>query len=419
MLTSNGHALGTLCVIDRVPRDLDQNAQLALEALARQVMAQLELRRHIRKLEEIQGALRESEERFDLAIRGTNDDIWDWMDVKQDAEWWSPRFYHLLGYEHNEFPSSLSKFKELLHPDDHERTFQVVRDHFERSEPFDLEYRLRTKSGEYQWFQGRGNTVRDEVGRPLRMAGSIQDITERKQRESEIVRQGAELARSNSDLEQFASVAAHDLQEPLRMVSGYAQLLEKRYAGKLDADADEFIAYAVDGANRMQTLIRDLLEYSRVGRGERHIAMFESDEIVRKAVQNLHTLIEETHAQILRDALPKVRGDAVRLIQVFQNLFANAIKFRDPSTSPRIQVWGEQRESAWIFSVQDNGIGIDPVYGTKIFDVFQRLHGRTQYSGTGIGLAICKRVVEDHGGQIWVESVPGQGSKFFFTIACR
>ena len=183
LVTKEGHALGTLCVIDRVSRDFDQKAQDALQALARQVMAQLELRRLISSRQAVLEALRESEERFDLAIKGTNDGIWDWMDITQDAEWWSPHFYHLLGYHANEVPASQSKFKEFLHPDDRERTFQAVQDHFEKSEPFDLEYRLRTKSGEYRWFRGRGNTVRDEVGRPLRMAGSIQDITVRREAE--------------------------------------------------------------------------------------------------------------------------------------------------------------------------------------------------------------------------------------------
>ena len=181
-------------------------------------------------------------------------------------------------------------------------------------------------------------------------------------------------------LQQFAAIASHDLQEPLRMVSSYTQLLGQRYAGKLDADADEYITFAIDGANRMQTLIRDLLEYSRVGQGSPHMAMIDSHESLNQALKNLNTLIGERKAKIVTDGLPLLQADATRLTQVFQNLLANAIKFCDPSTTPCITICAEPRERHWFFSVQDNGIGIKSAHVTKIFDVFHRLHNRKAYS---------------------------------------
>lgn len=249
------------------------------------------------------------------------------------------------------------------------------------------------------------------------MAGSIQDITDRKEKERQITQHQMELARSNEDLQQFASVASHDLQEPLRMVSSYTQLLQKRYAGKLDEDADQFIEYAVDGANRMKRLIRDLLEYSKVGKGSKTMAMIDSENVVREAMKNIQQLVDERHAQIRWKHLPNIRCDVTRLILVFQNILGNAIKFCEPSITPCITVHAETREVHWLFSIQDNGIGIQSDYTSRIFEVFQRLHTRESYGGTGIGLAICKRIVESHGGQIWVESMLGQGSTFFFTVA--
>ena len=226
---------------------------------------------------------------------------------------------------------------------------------------------------------------------------------------------GRELRRSNAELEQFAYVASHDLQEPLRMVTSYLQLLERRYKANLDQDASDFIAFAVDGAARMQTLIQDLLTYSRVGtRG----ADFESTDcraVLDQALQNLEVAIAESDAEISSGPLPSLSADASQLAQLLQNLIGNAIKFRGESP-PRVQVEASQRDDDWLFSVQDNGIGIDPQYSDRIFQVFQRLHGIGQYPGTGIGLAVCKKIVERHRGTIWVESQPDAGATFFFTI---
>ena len=224
----------------------------------------------------------------------------------------------------------------------------------------------------------------------------------------------AELGRSNADLQQFAYVASHDLQEPLRMVSSYTQLLARRYKGKLDPDADEFIAFAVDGATRMQQLIQDLLAYSRVSTGGRQFKPTSAETALGYALDNLRYVMKESGAVVTHDPLPTVMGDQKQLEQLFQNLLSNAIKFRGHEP-PRIHV-SARTDANWLFSIRDNGIGLDPQYGDRIFVIFQRLHNRQEYSGTGIGLAICKKIVERHGGRIWVESEPGKGATFYFTI---
>jgi signal transduction histidine kinase/PAS domain-containing protein len=230
--------------------------------------------------------------------------------------------------------------------------------------------------------------------------------------------QSQEMARSNADLEQFAYVASHDLQEPLRMVASYLQLLERRYRGQLDDTADEFIAYAVDGATRMQTLINDLLDYSRVDSRGKSLVLISCSAVLARAIANLQPAIEAANATLTCAALPEIMADATQLTQLFQNLISNALKFH--SDQPlHIHVSAQHRADAWLFSVQDNGIGIDSEYADRIFLIFQRLHSRGEYPGTGIGLAICKKIVERHGGNIWVESQPGQGSTFYFTIPDR
>jgi signal transduction histidine kinase len=225
----------------------------------------------------------------------------------------------------------------------------------------------------------------------------------------------ADLARSNTELEQFAYVASHDLQEPLRMITGYTSLLAKRYRGKLDGDADEFIGYATDGAKRMHALINDLLTYSRVGTRGKEFSPTDCEAVLQATLAALRPAIEESNAVVAHDPLPTVTADATQLGQLFQNLIGNGIKYRD-SKPPVIQVSSKREGSQWLFSVRDNGIGIDPKYAERIFVIFQRLHNREDYPGTGIGLTVCKKIVERHGGRIWVESQPGQGATFYFTI---
>jgi light-regulated signal transduction histidine kinase (bacteriophytochrome) len=244
------------------------------------------------------------------------------------------------------------------------------------------------------------------------------EITERKRAQEKLKRLVTDLERSNWELNQFAKVASHDLQEPLRMVASYTQLLEKRYKDKLDSDAKEFIGFAVEGATRMQRLINDLLAYSHVGTRDKPFEVTDCYSVLGQAIANLRPGIEANHAIIANDDLPSVMVDASQMVQLFQNLIGNAIKFCG-ERSPRIHVSARQKGDEWVFSVQDNGIGIESQYKEKIFVVFQRLHAPEEYPGTGMGLAICKKIVERHGGRIWVDSESGKGSTFYFTIPVR
>lgn len=224
-----------------------------------------------------------------------------------------------------------------------------------------------------------------------------------------------ELSRSNAELEQFAYVSSHDLQEPLRMISSYLQLLQKRYQGNLDEKADKYIYFAVDGAARMQVLINDLLEFSRVTTRAKEPEPTNCEFILNQVQSDLEIYAKENKATISHDPLPEVMADSSQLGQVFQNLIANGIKFHGEE-APKIHISVEKKEREWLFSVHDNGIGIDPQYSEKIFEVFKRLHKKEDYPGTGIGLAICKKIVERHGGRIWVESELGKGATFYFTL---
>jgi PAS domain S-box-containing protein len=268
---------------------------------------------------------------------------------------------------------------------------------------------------------------KNEAGEVQGVFAAARDITERKRAEEElshyrehleelVTQRTDELSRSNRDLEQFAYAASHDLQEPLRMISGYLQLLSDRYKGQLDEKADKYIDYSVDGAARMSVLIRDLLDYSRVNTRGEELRNVDCNKAFQSAMRNLDTAIKESGAAITHDSLPVLSADQTQLAQLFQNLVGNAIKFRSPERPPQIHVSVRKDQTHWIFRVQDNGIGFEQQYEDKIFMIFQRLHGRGQYPGTGIGLAICKRIIERHGGKIWADSEPDKGTSFFFTI---
>lgn len=248
--------------------------------------------------------------------------------------------------------------------------------------------------------------------------GLVSDITERRRVAQELERANEDLRRSNADLEQFAYVASHDLQEPLRMVTSYLNLLERRYKDKLDTDASEFIHFAVDGAQRMKGLIQDLLSFSRIGRQQVYIREVDVEPVLQAALQNLKAAIAEYQAEVTVESLPTVHGDPGLLTQVFQNLIGNAIKFHG-ERNPQITISAAQTGGEWVFSVKDNGIGIERVHEERIFRIFERLHAVEQYPGTGVGLAVSKKIVERHGGRIWVSSEVGRGSTFYFSIPVR
>lgn len=259
---------------------------------------------------------------------------------------------------------------------------------------------------------------RDPDGKVVGIVEDINDITERMKAERKLKRIMSELVRSNNELEQFAYIASHDLQEPLRMVSSYVQLLSMRYKGQLDSDADDFISFAVDGAMRMQELINDLLQFARVSTKGKTLKKVDLNNVMTKVLTDMRTAIDESGARITYDELPEVNADDVQMGQVFRNLIGNAIKFSG-TRRPLIEISVEKQRNNWIMTFSDNGIGIDPEYQDRIFIIFQRLHGIDEFEGTGIGLALTKKIIERHGGRIWVESIPGEGSSFFITLPSR
>jgi len=323
----------------------------------------------------------------------------------------NPAFEATLGFSRVELLAE--PFLNFIHPDDREATRVEIQGLAQGVPTHSFECRSRCKGGSYKWLLWNATPNLELDG----FYATGHDITERKQAEQNTKLLLAELNRSNKELEQFAYVASHDLQEPLRTVASYTQLLARRYKGRLDADADKFIAFAVDGANRMQRLIKDLLAYSRVGTRGKEFAPTDCTTAFDQALTNLKMAIEESRAVVTRGPLPTVIADKLQIGQLLQNMIGNAIKYHGDEP-PRVHVSAEKNgsENEWVFSVCDNGIGIDPQYAERIFVIFQRLHTREEYPGTGIGLAICKKIVERHGGRLWVESQLGSGATFHFTI---
>jgi PAS domain S-box-containing protein len=361
--------------------------------------------------------LRKSEATLRLAIEATGLGTFDFHPPTGELVWSDLAKLHLglppeaeVGYE---------VFLSGLHPDDRGRVENLVREALRSGSAGQHTLEFRTAGigdGKERWLAALGQVFHDEKGEPVRLVGTTLDITERKRAEAEREQLITELSRSNRELEQFAYVASHDLQEPLRMVASYVQLLEKKYRRQLDERAVLYMDFAVEGAVRMQKLIEGLLAYSRIGRAGETFKPVAGNELFARAVGNLAGAIEEQRAEVTRDELPIVVGDEPLLVQLLQNLIGNGIKYRQPGEAPRVHVAARRQEGAWLFAVRDDGIGIEPEYFDRIFEIFQRLHTRGEYPGTGIGLALCKRIVERHHGRIWVESTPGRGATFLFTI---
>ncbi|MFC4437863.1 MULTISPECIES: PAS domain-containing protein [Natrialbaceae] len=358
------------------------------------------------KLEKTIRELRESEERLRLALKAGEMGTWELDLQTEESPVRSPHHDRIFGYEEPLDDWDFETFLEHVHPDDRvdvERRFEGA---FETGE-WEFDCRITRADGEQRVIAAQGVFYYDE-GEPVRAVGVVQDVTEQKAHERQ-------LEKSNQRLEQFAYAASHDLQEPLRMVSSYLSLIERRYGGELDDDAEEFLEFAVDGADRMREMVDGLLEYSRVDTQGDPLEPVDLASLVENVREDLQMQIAESDAQITTEDLPPVMGDDSQLRQVFQNLISNAIAYSG-TEPPRIHIEADRRGRKWMLSVRDEGIGIDPDNQDRVFEVFQRLHSRENHSGTGIGLALCQRIVERHDGRIWVDSEPGEGSTFSFTL---
>jgi PAS domain S-box-containing protein len=356
----------------------------------------------------------ESHERLNLALQASGVCTWSWH-VEDGRFIWDDFTHPLFGLHHGAFVGTYDGFRALVHSDDRERVHEEMQRAIAAGDTLQSSWRTVWPDGSIHDISARAKVLAAATDQQRRMTGVFWDITEQKIADAHLRSLVAELERSNKELEMFAYVASHDLQEPLRMVSSYTQLLERRYSAKLDDDARDFINFAVDGATRMQRLINDLLSFSRVGIRGKPLAPTDVAEVLGSVRVDLGVALEENGTLLTNDDMPEVMADSVQLAQLLQNLIGNAIKFHNGARS-HVHVHAAESAESWEFSVRDNGIGIEAEYFERIFVIFQQLHNKSAYPGTGIGLALCKRIVERHGGRIWVESEIGSGSTFFFTI---
>lgn len=368
--------------------------------------------------------VRKTTERYELVAKATSDAIWDWDMITHEVSRSGDGLQKLFGYNTEQASADNNFWSKHVHPDDLERVTESRRAMLEKTTEhfWEDEYRFERSNGTYAFVYDRGYVIRNKQGEAIRMIGSTQDISALKQSELKLQelnlaleKRASELATSNSELERFAYVASHDLQEPLRMVSSFLQLLDRQYTDKLDDKAREYINFAVGGAERMKRLILDLLSYSRVGTVTEAFQLVDMNQVAKNVVQIFESRFEKEAITLNLGTLPVIHGNATQLQQLMQNLIGNAIKYKS-DIPPHIEIGCLEESKRYIFFVKDNGIGINAKYFEKIFVVFQRLHPINNYSGTGIGLAICKKIVERHHGEIWVESEEGKGSTFFFSI---
>lgn len=379
--------------------------------------------KYLARLKNITEDLRHSNERYTVVTKATNNIIWDY-DFKKNQVLWGEALTRLLGYEqrinHNKW------WTDKIHPEDRKRVdekFEAFIKSGDNENWFD-EYRIVTESGEIKHMFDRGYLLFNKKGKPIRMIGSMEDISERKKYENhleelnlQINKRIEELAISNAELEQFAYVASHDLQEPLRMVTRFLSEIERKYNDRLDEKGKEYIHFAVDGAQRMRILILDLLEYSKVGKFDQKIEEINMNHLLEEISHYNEMALKENNATIIWDNLPTINNRKTPIQMVFQNLISNAIKYHKPGKPTKIQVSHIDLGSKWQFCVSDDGIGINPAFFEKIFIIFQRLHPKQEYTGTGIGLAICKKIIEAQGGKIWIKSEEEKGSQFYFTVS--
>ena len=363
----------------------------------------------------IEAALKKSERSLDEAQHISHIGSWEW-NIKTSDITWSKELYSIYGVDPNNFIPTLHSFADYLHPDDQEYVDKITEQIITEGKSVNFDFRIILDNGSIRILNTLAEISKfDKNGNPLRVVGTNQDITERKEIELKLNENIEKLAQSNKELEQFAYITSHDLREPLRMITSFLQLLERRYKDQLDQNANEFIGFAVNGAKRLDAMTNDLLKYSKITNEKRDIIPVNFEHVLEHTLTNLKVQIEENNAIITHDPLPTINGNEELKIQLFQNIIGNAIKYRSQKT-PKIHISAIKEKNQYIFSIKDNGIGMSPKHLEKIFTIFQRLHTQEEYEGTGIGLAIAQKIVHQQGGQIWAESEPRKGTTFYFTI---
>jgi PAS domain S-box-containing protein len=372
-----------------------------------------------RRVREQNIRLADSEYRWKFALEGADEGVWDW-DILSGEVFFSPRWKSMIGYEPDEFANTFAAWRDSLHPDDTERVLQTLSDYFDgKNKLYWVEFRMRCKDGRHKWILAKGMVVaHTPEGKPQRMLGTHVDIDKHKQIEQELRQSHDALLRSNVDLEQFAYSVSHDMRQPLRMVSGHLQFLERNLRESLDEDARQNLNFALEGAKRMDAMIVSLLEYSRVGRKTQQKSWIASDAVRDEVLQFVEPLAAQCQANIrCQGDWPILYASRDELSRLLQNLLVNALHYRQEYQAPVIDVSSEVSDGFWRLSVRDNGIGIDPGQFERLFQFFSRLQARQRFEGTGMGLALCRRIIEHHNGKIWVDSAgEGQGSCFTFEI---
>lgn len=369
-----------------------------------------------KELEETKKALKDREMIFNHIIESTFAGYFDWQ-IPENTEYLSPTFKKMFGYEDHEMESSPEAWQRIIFQEDLPKVFELFGAHVESKGkvPFDSELRYHHKNGSMVWVFCRGKVVEwDEQGNPLRMLGSHIDITNiKKVEETQLYVE--KLEQKNKELQQFAYVASHDLQEPLRTIISFTDLMMEQYGGSIDDSADTYLRFISNASNRMSDLVKGLLDYTRIGKNF-EVSEVNSDIVLKNVLDDLNTLITEKNVTFETKSLPIIQGLDTEIRSLFMNLITNAIKYKKKGENPFIRIGATEELDSWQFHVEDNGIGIEKAHLKRIFLIFQRLHNKDEYAGTGIGLAHCQKIVELHGGKIWVESTPSIGSTFYFTI---
>lgn len=376
-----------------------------------------ELKFHIdearQREEELTKALHRLNEAQYLSLIGS----WEWNIPENKIEW-SDQLYRLYGVERGAFETTYENYLKYIHPEDTEMVNTIVQKAYQDHQPFEFFHRIIRSDGVLRILHSRGEVLTDINGNPIKMSGTAQDVTVLKENEARLQKYSQELEYKNKETAQFSYIASHDLQEPLRTITNYINLFDTDYKRQFDENANLYIKFISGAATRMQTLIHDLLEYNRLG-NDAKMEMVDCNVLLTEIKQNLSAAIEENNVTLNISKLPVIEGYHSRLNSLFQNLISNAIKFRKIDVDPIIDINAENKGKDWLFTISDNGIGIEKEYYDRIFKLFQKLHPRNEYQGTGIGLAQCKKIVELRGGKIWVESQLGIGSTFYVSLPTK